>query len=326
MLLDSFQRVHNYLRISLTDQCNFRCTYCMPEENYHCHSGEELMSPNEILKLTEQFVSMGVNKVRLTGGEPLMRKDFAEILSMLSTLPIKITLTTNAVLIDKYLENLKKAGVKSVNVSIDSLQEDVFFEITKRNQFLRVWKNILLLLNNDFDVKLNVVAMKGHIEKEFLDFVNLTKDHALEVRFIEFMPFSGNGWNSNMVVTASEMLNWAKQSFSLKKIDDLPHATTKKYEIEGHLGSVAFITTMTSHFCGDCNRLRLTAEGKMKNCLFGKDEVDLLSALRRNESIESLILESVQKKYQTLGGQLVSDFHKIDANSIENRSMIEIGG
>ncbi len=326
MLYDSFHRIHNYLRISLTDQCNFRCTYCMPEENFPCHAGEELMSPIEIEQITAEFVKLGVQKVRLTGGEPLMRKDFADILNRLAKFPIDLTITTNAVLVDKYINELKKANVKTVNVSIDSLKEDVFFQITKRNQFQRVWNNILLLLENQFEVKLNVVALKGHIESEFFDFINLTKDLRLEVRFIEFMPFSGNGWDSSKVVTASDMLFWAQQSVSLMKMEDLPHATTKKYRIEGHLGSIAFITTMSSHFCGDCNRLRLTAEGKMKNCLFGREETDLLSALRANEPLQPLIEKSVSRKFQTLGGQLVSDFHKIDANAIENRSMIEIGG
>lgn len=326
MLFDSFQRIHNYLRISLTDQCNFRCTYCMPEENFPCHPGDELMTASEIEQITSEFVKLGIQKVRLTGGEPLMRKDFADILERLSMLPIDLHITTNAVLIDKYIDALKKANVKTVNVSIDSLKEDTFYAITKRNQFQRVWNNILLLLNNQFEVKLNVVALKGHIESEFFDFIELTKNLRVEVRFIEFMPFSGNGWDSSKVVTANQMLEWAQQSVSLMKIEDMPHATTKKYRIEGHLGSIAFITTMTSHFCGDCNRLRLTAEGKMKNCLFGREETDLLMALRSNENLEPLIRNSVLRKFQTLGGQLVSDFHKIDANTIENRSMIEIGG
>ena len=326
LLFDSFQRIHNYLRISLTDQCNFRCTYCMPEENFPCHSGEDLMTPEEIERLTAEFVKLGIQKVRLTGGEPLMRKDFADILGRLSKLPIDIHITTNAVLVDKYIDDLKKANVKTVNVSIDSLNEDTFFQITKRNQFQRVWKNIQLLLDQQFEVKLNVVALKGHIESEFFDFIELTKNLRVEVRFIEFMPFSGNGWDSSKVVTANQMLDWAQQSVSLMKIEDLPHATTKKYRIEGHLGSIAFITTMTNHFCGDCNRLRLTAEGKMKNCLFGREETDLLMALRAHEAVEPLIRNSVLRKFQTLGGQLVSDFNKIDAKTIENRSMIEIGG
>ena len=298
----------------------------MPEENFPCHSGEDLMTPEEIERLTAEFVKLGIQKVRLTGGEPLMRKDFADILGRLSKLPIDIHITTNAVLVDKYIDDLKKANVKTVNVSIDSLNEDTFFQITKRNQFQRVWKNIQLLLDQQFEVKLNVVALKGHIESEFFDFIELTKNLRVEVRFIEFMPFSGNGWDSSKVVTANQMLDWAQQSVSLMKIEDLPHATTKKYRIEGHLGSIAFITTMTNHFCGDCNRLRLTAEGKMKNCLFGREETDLLTALRAHEAVEPLIRNSVLRKFQTLGGQLVSDFNKIDAKTIENRSMIEIGG
>lgn len=298
----------------------------MPEENYPFHHGEELMSPDEIEKLATCFVELGVNKIRLTGGEPLLRKDFASILTKLSKLPVELLLTTNGVLIDKYLENLKDAGIKKVNVSLDSLKESKFQEITGRKMFNRVWDNIQLLLTNNFEVKINVVAMKHIVNEEFWDFVSLTENLPIELRFIEFMPFEGNHWNSDMVVTAPEMVSWLKSKHSLEKLVDLPHSTTKKYKINGFEGSIAFITTMSHQFCGDCNRLRLTAEGKIKNCLFGNDELDLLSELRNGNDIKPLIELSVAKKHAALGGQLAPDYQLIKAETIQNRSMIGIGG
>lgn len=326
MLFDSFGRIHNYLRISVTDQCNFRCTYCMPEEEYACAGKDELMSATEITKIAEEFVKLGVNKIRLTGGEPMLRKDFAEILENLSQLPVELTITTNGVLVDKYLDLLKIANIKTINVSIDSLNEIAFEKITGRNMFQRVWKNIQLLLENQFEVKLNVVAMKGHIESELEDFIALTKEYPVEVRFIEFMPFTGNHWDSDKVITAAELIALAKLNHDVTPLETPAHATAKKYQIDNNPGRIAFISTMSSHFCSDCNRMRLTASGKIKNCLFGQDEIDILSAIRNNLPIDLLIKESVNKKHKALGGQFSQDYKEINAESIINSSMIAIGG
>lgn len=326
VLQDSFGRIHNYLRISLTDHCNLRCHYCMPNEHYPFLPQKSLMTANEIVQLAQIFVGLGVNKIRLTGGEPLVRKDFDEILLSLSKLNVELLLTTNGILIDKHLEQLKNAGVKTINISLDSLQEKAFEKITQRNEFQKTWNNVLLLLANGFRVKLNVVAIQGHIEQELFDFINLTKNLPLHVRFIEFMPFDGNHWNSNKVITAQEMLALAAQEFDLVKLIDEPHATTKKYKAIGHEGTIAFITTMSNQFCGDCNRIRLTAEGKIKNCLFGKEELDLLHALRNGEDITYIILQSVNNKHAMMGGQLAQDYTQTNADSIINRSMIGIGG
>lgn len=326
MLYDSFGRIHNYLRISVTDQCNFRCTYCMPEEEYACAGKDELMSATEITKIAEEFVKLGVNKIRLTGGEPMLRKDFAEILENLSQLPVELTITTNGVLVDKYLDLLKIANIKTINVSIDSLNEIAFEKITGRNMFQRAWKNIQLLLENQFEVKLNVVAMKGHIESELEDFIALTKEYPVEVRFIEFMPFTGNHWDSDKVITAAELIALAKLNHDVTPLETPAHATAKKYQIDNNPGRIAFISTMSSHFCSDCNRMRLTASGKIKNCLFGQDEIDILSAIRNNLPIDLLIKESVNKKHKALGGQFSQDYKEINAESIINSSMIAIGG
>lgn len=326
MLQDTFHRIHDYLRISLTDSCNFRCQYCMPEENIQCMPNRHLMQVEEIQQIAETFVSLGVRKIRLTGGEPMVRKEFATILHNISQLPVELSLTTNAVLAHKYLEDLKAAGVRSLNISLDTLDPETFKKITKRDQFQRVWDNILLLLNEGFRIKINAVAIEGVIEKEILDFVAITKDLPLHVRMIEFMPFQGNHWNSKKVVTASQMLQWVEAQYDMVKLRDEPHATAKKYKAIGHEGTFAFITTMSEHFCGDCNRMRLTADGKMKNCLFGSEEMDLLGTLRKGEDIVPLIKTSVMRKHAVMGGQFKTTYKDADPSTLKNRSMINIGG
>ncbi len=326
MLLDTHARIHDYLRISLTDSCNFRCQYCMPDENIQCLPNKHLMQVDEIEQITKTFTNLGVNKIRLTGGEPMVRKEFPEILRKIGELPVELSLTTNAVLADKYIGDLKAAGVKSLNVSLDTLDPETFKKITKRDQFQRVWNNILLLIDEGFRIKINVVAIEGIIEKEILDFVAITKELPLHVRMIEFMPFDGNHWNSKKVVTAQQMLDLVETEYDMVKLKDEPHATAKKYKAIGHEGTFAFITTMSEHFCGDCNRMRLTADGKMKNCLFGSEEMDILGTLRAGKPIEPLIRNSVLRKHAVMGGQFKKSYKNANASELKNRSMIKIGG
>ncbi|UJP63599.1 GTP 3',8-cyclase MoaA [Mongoliitalea daihaiensis] len=326
MLLDQFNRKHDYLRISLTDSCNFRCSYCMPDEDIQSMPNAHLMQVHEIELIAKKFVELGVKKIRLTGGEPLVRKEFPSILEKLSSLPVELTITSNGVLIDRYLEQLKTAGVKKVNISLDTLRADTFFQLTKRDQFQKVWDNILLLLTHNFRVKVNVVALNGIIERELVNFVQLTEQYPLHVRFIEFMPFTGNYWNKEKVLTAAKMLDMVKERYEVTKLQDAPNDTAKAYQVPEFLGTFAFITTMSEHFCGTCNRMRITADGKMKNCLFGKEEMDILGALRAGKDIEPLIRQSIWNKHAALGGQFTPDYTTAEAEKIENRSMIKIGG
>ena len=326
MIVDSHHRIHNYLRISLTDACNFRCFYCMPNEEVEVTPHSKLMSKNEIISLAKTFVKLGVNKIRLTGGEPLIRKDVAEIIEALSLLKIALTMTTNGALIHKYIDVLKKANIQSINVSLDTLNADTFLLLTKRNQFDQVKSNIELLLQHNFSVKVNVVAMKGINDHEINSFVSWTKNHPIHIRFIEFMPFTANQWHHEKVISYKEILSSISEEFDYIKLIDGKNDTTKKYKVVGHQGTFAIISTMTAPFCSSCNRIRLTADGKLKNCLFSKTETDLLVALRNNENIEALIHENFIGKEKELGGQLLSDFTKVDANVLENRSMISIGG
>ena len=319
LLTDSFGRVHDYLRISLTDRCNLRCTYCMPSEDMQFALHSTLMTADEIYDIAKTFVNLGVKKIRLTGGEPLVRKDAHQIIELLSDLPVELTLTTNATQTHFFIDDFKKAGIKSVNVSLDTFDKEKFFTITRRNDFDTVWNNIHQLIANNFHIKLNVVAMEGVNDDELLNFVKFTKNHPVHVRFIEFMPFPGNDWKREKVFTYIEMLERIRENFEVEKLYDEKHSTAKKYKVSGCAGTFAFINTVTLPFCGDCNRLRLTADGRMKNCLFSKGEIDLLTPYRNGGDIEELIFKSLKDKKEQTGGQ---DF----SVPTENRSMIAIGG
>lgn len=327
MLKDTFNRVHDYLRISITDKCNLRCSYCMPYDLPHGHFAEvQRMRAEEIFTIAKVFVDLGVKKIRITGGEPLARKEFRKIIQLLSDIPVELALSSNGVLIDDFIDDLKRAGIRSVNVSLDSLNPDKFLNITKRNAQEKVLSNIRLLIENNFNVKMNIVVMKGINENEILDFIELTKNSPLQVRFIEYMPFLGNGWNKNAVFSSDEILAVISARHKIEKLDDENHATAKKYRAVYHKGTFGIISTMSEPFCGDCNRLRLTSDGKIKNCLFGKEELDLLSALRNGEPIADLIIQSVKSKHAVRGGQFEDDYKLLNADSIVNRSMVGIGG
>lgn len=326
MIIDSHNRAHNYLRISLTDNCNFRCFYCMPEEEYDFTPASRLMQPDEIIALAKIFVNLGVNKIRLTGGEPLVRKDAAEIIMALSLLPVTLTITTNGTRLHEYADVLKRANIHSVNISLDTLQPEKFQLITRRDQFKTVYDNIQLMLSKNFHVKINVVVMKGLNDGEINNFIEWTKDTPVHIRFIEFMPFTGNKWTSNKVFTLQQILKVIEEKYSYIPLKNEKNDTAKKYMVPGHAGTFAVISTMSENFCGDCNRMRLTADGKMKNCLFSKEETDLLTALRNGEAIIPLIHQNIRSKAKELGGQFTADFGHIHAEDIHNRSMITIGG
>ena len=326
MIKDTYNRVHDYLRISLTDNCNFRCFYCMPEEDYDFTPASKLMQADEIKQLANVFVAMGVKKIRLTGGEPLVRKDAADIIMALSKLPVQLTLTTNGTRLHEFVAVLENAGIKSLNISLDTLQPEKFQLITRRDQFKTVFDNIQLLLNKKFHVKVNVVVMKGLNDGEINDFIEWTKDEPVHVRFIEFMPFEGNKWTGNKVFTWKEMLQVIEQKYSFVPLKNDVHDTAKAYIVPGHKGTFAVISTMSAPFCSGCNRMRLTADGKMKNCLFSGEETDLLSALREGKDVSALIHESIFNKKKELGGQFTTDFEHLHAEDIHNRSMITIGG
>lgn len=326
MIKDSYNRVHNYLRISLTDNCNLRCFYCMPEEDYEFTQASKLMQTAEIERLAKTFVQEGVTKIRLTGGEPLVRKDAAQIILALSKLNIDLSFTTNGARIHDFIGVILEANIKSINVSLDTLDGDKFKLITRRDIFQQVKDNIDLLLKHHIKVKINVVVMKGMNDMEIIDFIEWTKSAPIEVRFIEFMPFEGNRWTSNQVVSLEDILLLAGTKYQFSALEGGQNDTAKHYQVKGHAGSFAIISTMTAPFCSTCNRMRLTADGKLKNCLFSTGETDLLGPLRRGEDVLPLIHECIGSKAKALGGQFSGLFENIEAHTIHNRSMITIGG
>ncbi|MDN3491898.1 GTP 3',8-cyclase MoaA [Winogradskyella bathintestinalis] len=329
ILTDALGRKHNYLRISLTEKCNLRCTYCMPSEGVPLAPRKHLMDANEIYEIAKVFAANGVDKIRLTGGEPLVRKDFSDIIKRLSTLNVKLAVTTNGILVDRFIEDFKTCGLNNINVSLDTLNEDKFNHITRRNQFTKVYNNIHLLIANGFKVKLNIVLIKGFNDNEIINFIKMTKDLPISIRFIEFMPFDGNNWNKEKLVTQSEILDQTTNHFGanqLIKLENEQNFTSRDYKISGHKGEFGIISSVSNPFCDGCNRIRLTANGKIKNCLFSNNETDVLTALRNQEPIESVIAKAIYKKLPVRGG--MDSFESLNNPKYHsnNRSMITIGG
>lgn len=328
-LKDLHGRAHNYLRISLVERCNLRCFYCMPAEGIQLTPKKEIMTYEEIFEIAKTFVANGVTKIRLTGGEPLIRKDFPLVLEKLAELPVELSITTNALIIHKYIDILKLYGLNKINVSLDSLQKERFYKITLRDHFDRVYENILLLIKEGFKVKLNAVLMRGVNDDEVTDFINLTKALPVSVRFIEYMPFDGNKWNIDQMVSLQEIMDTVNSTFKeeeVERLQDAPNDTARNFRIKGYKGSFAIISSVTNPFCDSCNRLRLTANGYLKNCLFSTTESNLLGTLREGGSIEPVIQKAVQGKFRIRGGMDTLQKLKEPQLHRQNRSMTTIGG
>ncbi|KAI8483970.1 Molybdenum cofactor synthesis protein 1 [Branchiostoma belcheri] len=327
-LTDTFGRNHDYLRISLTERCNLRCQYCMPEAGVDLTPKQKLLSTEEVVTLARLFVSQGVNKIRLTGGEPLVRPDVVDIVSELNKLRSlgleTIAMTTNALTLKRKLPQLHKAGLNLLNISLDTLVPAKFEFITRRKGWEKVMEGLEKALELGYNpVKLNCVVMRGVNEEEICDFVAMTEKKALDVRFIEYMPFDGNKWNHNKMVTYQEMLDTIRQRWpDLEKMRDGPNDTSKAYRVPGFRGQMGFVTSMSEHFCGSCNRLRITADGNLKVCLFGNSEVSLRDTLRARTSEEELLKiigAAVGRKKKQHAGMF-------NIAKMKNRPMILIGG
>jgi len=329
ILLDSHNRDHTYLRISLVERCNLRCFYCMPAEGVQLTPRSHIMTYEEIYTIAKTFVDQGVTKIRLTGGEPLIRKDIPLILEKLASLPVELSITTNAVIIHKFIDTLKLYGVNNINLSLDTLIKEKFKKITLRDHFEIVYNNIFLLVKEGFNVKINAVLMKGVNDDEIIDFIKLTKDLPVSIRFIEFMPFDGNKWDLSKMVSYAEVMASVNESFleaDIERLQDAPNDTSKNYKIKGYNGSFAIISSVTNPFCESCNRLRLTANGQLKNCLFSSSESDLLTTLREGKSIEPIIQKAVQVKLKIRGGMDTLEKLQMPKLHTQNRSMTTIGG
>ena len=330
MIIDQHQRIHSYLRIALIERCNLRCTYCMPEEGIKLLPKEHIMRNEEIVDIAREYVNLGVNKIRLTGGEPLMRRGLDNILEGLQSLNVDLGMTTNAILLHKHWDLLKRTGCVNLNISLDSLRAERMNKLSRRDKFDIIMENILETIKRGFNVKINVVLLKGTNDDEIVDFIEWGRHLPITVRFIEFMPFSGNKWDWNKEgITLDDVVQKAKNHFgtdNIEKVNDAPNDTSKNYRVKGSVGQFAVIATVSNPFCDTCNRIRLTADGKMKNCLFSKSETDILKIHREGTPLKEAILKGVWGKKAVRGGMTdFEDFADKEQNQ-DNRSMIRIGG
>ena len=328
ILTDGFGRRHDYLRISLTERCNLRCFYCMPEEGIPLRDRAEFMRVEEVVELAQIFVSLGVRKIRLTGGEPLVRKGAHDIITQLGDLPVELAISTNGILVNQFIDTFRLAGIKAVNVSLDSLDAGRQARITRRDYFHRIFQNIEALVDGGFDTKINTVVMRGVNDHEIIDFVELTGNWPVEVRFIEFMPFQGNSWSRDKCVSMAEIESVLGGHYgeSLLPLNGDEHDTARRFTIAGYRGDFGVIASVSQPFCGGCNRMRLTADGKMKNCLFSPVEADLLTALRQGHDVKPLIRQNIGMKKAVRAGLTTAEaLGKTTAHN-HNRSMVRIGG
>lgn len=326
MLVDRHGRKINYLRLAVTDRCNLRCFYCMPEQGLDWLAKGELMRYEEMLHISQVMLRMGVDKIRITGGEPFVRKDFMSFLARLSRLQglQQLTLTTNGVLTAPFVPELKKIGIHSVNLSLDTLDPNRFFSITRRDVLPAVLETLEALLRQGIAVKINAVVMEGKNTDDILSLVALTQDSPVSVRFIEEMPFNGGESHyTNLHWDHWRILDRIKEQYpDIRKATDPPHATAYNYQIPGHKGSVGIIAAYTRSFCGTCNRIRLTPQGELKTCLYG-DNVLNVRDLMRDGASEQQLQEALTKAI----GQKEKDGWEAEKNSHSlHASMARIGG
>ncbi len=327
MLLDPYKRRINYLRISITDRCNLRCRYCMPEEGIPLISHQQILNYEELLRIIRVFAKEGISKVRLTGGEPLIRKGIVDFVASISQIEeIKdLSLTTNGILLKGLASDLKRAGLKRVNISLDSLRRDRFFQITRRDEYERVWDGIIESLQVGLSpVKINMVAIQGINDDEIEAFAKLTFHLPLTVRYIEYMP-SGNGdaWKQSDILTLSQIKD------RLERIGHLIPIPPEKWDgpamrfyFEGAKGELGLIGAVSTHFCQDCNRLRLTSDGRIRSCLFSDEEIDLRELLRSGGSDQDL------RDRLWIALQVKPERHHISTRQFKKcqRNMSAIGG
>ncbi len=327
-LVDGFGRVHNNLRISVTDRCNIRCFYCMPADNVQFMNRSQLLTFEEIERFARIVVPLGVNKLRLTGGEPLVRKDLSELVRRLRSIPgIKdIGLTTNGILLAEQAQDLWEAGLRRINVSLDALDPVKFQEITRREGYEQVREGIVAAQRVGFDpVKINAVSIRGMTEDQIVPFGRFARETGVEIRFIEFMPLDAdNAWEREKVLFAHEILDTLSREIApLRPLADQdPSAPATEFEFEDGVGRIGFIASISQPFCMSCNRFRITADGKLRNCLFSLEETDIKSLLRggaTDAEIAAAVRESIAAK---------KEGHEINtARFIQpDRPMYSIGG
>lgn len=327
-LVDRFNRIATNLRVSVTDICNLRCTYCMSEDTQFIDESK-IMTFDEIDRLIQIAVSLGVNKVRITGGEPLVRRNLPDLISRVLEVDgiTDVSLTTNGIGLAKQAQALYDAGLRRINVSLDTLSKAKFQQITRRKALAKVLDGLKEASRCGFaPIKINAVTMRGFTEEEVVKLVSFARENSYEMRFIEFMPLDADDiWGRNMFVPKKELIDKIRKLYPLDPVEsssNFKHETAKNYQFKDGLGRVGFISSVSEPFCDDCNRVRLTADGKFRNCLFATEETDLLTPLRKgasNEVIAKMMIESVANKGV---GHLINsvDFVKPE------RNMSMIGG
>jgi cyclic pyranopterin phosphate synthase len=291
MLIDPFNRVIDYLRISVTDRCNLRCSYCMPEEGMLFHESTALLSWKELTRIVRLAVDEGVKKIRITGGEPTVRSGLVDWIQEIGENPRlqSIAMTTNGLLLERYLPALWKAGLRKLNISLDTLSREKFRVLTRFDKFQTVIHSIQTAEEMGFRIKLNAVLLRGINDDEVADFVALTKEHGYDFRFIEFMPFRNNEWNEEQFMPVAELRETILRTFPLEKInDDHNNGPARSYRVPGFKGKISFISQITEHFCDHCNRFRLSNDGFFKSCLLTEGQVDVKTPLRRGASDEEI--------------------------------------
>lgn len=302
LLQDSYGRIINYLRLAVTDRCNLRCTYCMPKEGLDWLPRKELMTYEEMLRICSLLVKKGIEKIRITGGEPFVRKDLFPFLKKLSQINglKELTITTNGVLTAPLVPELKRIGIKSVNLSLDTLDSHRFIQIAHRDELDKVLKTFDALLSDGMEVKINTVVMEDFNIADIIPLVRLTKTLPVSVRFIEEMPFNGGGHPASLHWNYKRILEHIQQGFpDIEKIPDAPHSTSFNYHIPGHKGGVGIIAAYSRLFCGSCNRIRITPLGILKTCLYDNGKLNIKDALREgcnDEMVGKLISDTVLKK------------------------------
>lgn len=304
--IDPFGRRITYVRISVTDRCNLRCTYCMPHSGPEWMERGHVLAYEEIARLVRIMARHGVRKVRLTGGEPLARRDLTDLVAMLADVPgiATLAMTTNATMLERHARDLRAAGMQRLNISLDTLRRERFADITEFDMFDAVWRGIEAADAAGFEgTKLNAVLMRGVNDDELADFADLTLRRDLTVRFIEYMPIGGerDDWSRNKVVPAAEALAALRAQFDLEPVDVPPETAGPEalWRIRGAAGRIGFITPVSDEFCARCNRVRVTSDGKLRGCLMRDSETDLRAALRGGASdgdLEEILFAAIARK------------------------------
>ncbi|MCO4292381.1 GTP 3',8-cyclase MoaA [Solitalea sp. MAHUQ-68] len=324
MLIDKFGRKINYLRLAITDRCNLRCSYCMPKDQ-HFLNREELLTYEEILFLVDSLSKNGVNKVRITGGEPFVRKDVPALLKELSKLETidQFSITTNGVLTNTYLDELQQSRFSSVNLSLDTLNRKKFFAITRRDEFETVKQSFESLFAHNFKLKINMVVIDDFNINEIYDFVELTRNHPIDVRFIEEMPFNGleNSY-SGIKWNYATIRDHIEKRYCLTKLPDTPNAIARNYQVEDFKGTIGIIPAYSRTLCGSCNRLRITATGGLKLCLYGEDVLNVRDLIREGIGEKELI-NTIQAAILT---KPLNGIEAEQQNNHIHQSMSMIGG